>query len=276
MDNFVLTFVVFFVFKEIKVKIKNFIILTLIFGFVLTNNCFAHYGMVIPSDNMIMQNEKRDIELNLSFSHPFELNGMELVKPKKFLVVKDGKSHDLLGELAPLTIMDKSAWKMSYSVKSPGAYAFVMEPTPYWEPTEDIYIIHYTKTIVAAFGDDGGWDDEIGLKTEIVPLARPFGLYAGNLFQGIVKVDGKPVPHAKVAIEFYNQDKKIVAPTDFMSTQTIKADQNGVFSYCAPASGWWGFKAFNISDEKIRHKGEEKEIAIGAILWVKFEDWQKK
>ena len=45
------------------------------------------------------------------------------------------------------------------------------DPQPYWEPAEDAFIIHYTKTVVTAFGDDGGWDEEIGLKTEIVPLA---------------------------------------------------------------------------------------------------------
>jgi cobalt/nickel transport protein len=27
-----------------------------------------------------------------------------------------------------------------------------------------------------------------------VALSRPFGLYAGNVFQGIVKVDGNPIP----------------------------------------------------------------------------------
>jgi len=40
---------------------------------------------------------------------------------------------------------------------------------------------------VTAFGDDEGWDEEIGLKTEIVPLSKPFGLYAGNIFQGVGK-----------------------------------------------------------------------------------------
>lgn len=57
-----------------------------------------------------------------------------------------------------------------------------MEPKPYFEPAEDCYIIHYTKTVVSAFGLEG-WDRELGLKTEIVPLTRPFGLYAGNVFQ---------------------------------------------------------------------------------------------
>ncbi len=259
-----------------KFKLMNTAILTAIFVFVLSNNCFSHYGMVIPSDNMIMQSEKREIKLMLSFSHPFESIGMELLKPAGFYVVKNGKKQNLAEGLSPAMVMDKPAWTRMFSVKRPGAYTFVMEPVAYFEPGEDCYIIHTTKTIVAAFGDDGGWDEEIGLKTEIVPLSRPFGLYAGNLFQGIVKLDGKPVPYAEVEIEFYNQNNKATAPTDYMITQVIKADQNGVFSYCAPVAGWWGFAALNRSDKKMMHDGEKKDIELGAVIWVKFEAWQEQ
>ncbi|RLB58883.1 MAG: DUF4198 domain-containing protein, partial [Deltaproteobacteria bacterium] len=32
----------------------------------------AHFGMLIPSDSMVMQGEPRTVHLPLSFSHPFE------------------------------------------------------------------------------------------------------------------------------------------------------------------------------------------------------------
>ncbi len=38
----------------------------------------------------------------------------------------------------------------------------------------------------------------IGLKYEIVPLTKPFGLYTGNIFQGVVLKDGKPQANVKV------------------------------------------------------------------------------
>ena len=114
------------------------------------------------------------------------------------------------------------------------------------------------------------------MKTEIVPLSKPFGLYAGNAFQGIVKLYGKPVPYAEVEVEYYNIGKKMTAPTDYMITQTIKADQNGVFIYAAPVAGWWGFADLNTSDEKLVHDGEKKDIELGVVLWVKFETWQTK
>ena len=242
----------------------------------LGQTAFAHFGMLIPSDNMVMQNDDRTVTLQLSFSHPMEMVGMDLDKPNAVKVVTDDQQYDLLDGLKSIRVMDHSAWGLDYQIKRPGVYTFYMEPQPYWEPAEDVFIIHYTKTVVTAFGDDEGWDQEIGLKTEIVPLSKPFGLYAGNVFQGIVKFDGKPVPYAEVEVEFYNQDKRSQAPTDYMVTQTIKADQNGVFTYAAPKSGWWGFAALNEADFKLKtNTGEEKGVELGAVIWVHFEDWMQ-
>ena len=195
----------------------------------------------------------------LSFSHPFEGVGMELVKPAAFGVMARNKKEDLLGDLIEAKVMGQPAWQKSYKVKRPGVYVFYMEPEPYWEPAEDCYIIHYTKTVVTAFGNDEGWDGEIGLKTEIVPLAKPFGLYKGNVFQGIVKLDGKIVPYAEVEVEYYNENVKFEAPTEYMVTQAVKADQNGVFTYAAPRAGWWGFAALNGADYQLEHHGEKKD-----------------
>ena len=77
-------------------------------------------------------------------------------------------------------------------------------------------------------------------------------------------------------VEYYNKDRRAEAPTEYMVTQTIKADANGVFTYAVPRSGWWGFAALNTADEKLKHDGEEKEIEIGAVIWVRFHDWIEK
>ncbi len=256
-----------------KVKLLVLLVVMLL---MLTGTAFAHYGMIIPSDSMIMQSDSRTINLKLSFSHPFEGIDMELAKPKVFGVVANGFKQDLLEKLKKTQIMGHAAWKLDYKVKRPGVYMFYMEPTPYWEPAENVFIIHYTKTVVTSFGDDMGWDEEIGLKTEIVPLSKPFGLYTGNVFQGIIKLDGKPVPYAEVEIEYYNEDGRSEAPTDYMITQAIKADQNGVFIYAAPKAGWWGFAALNTADFKLKQNGEDKDVEIGAVIWVKFHDWMIK
>ena len=260
-------------FKKMTLKLTTLMAMLLMLTF--TPVCFAHFGMVIPSDNMVAQDDNRTVTLNLSFSHPFEGVGMELVKPKAVFMVKEGKTTNLLDSLTSSKVMDHPSYSVDVKLKRPGAHTFVMEPEPYWEPAEDCFIIHYTKTIVSAFGDDTGWDEELGLKTEIIPLTRPLGNYAGNVFQGIVKVDGKPVPYAEVEVEYYNEKMKAKAPADEMITQVVKADQNGVFTYAAPVAGWWGFAALNTSDKKMVHDGEKKDIELGAVIWVKFENWQE-
>ena len=243
-----------------------------IFTLLLLNssNGIAHFGMVIPSRSMVMQNDNRLIGVTLSFSHPFEMMGMDLVRPKKCSVFQNGKEESLIPLLKETSVMEHKAWKLSYKINRPGVYTFYMEPEPYWEPAEDCYIIHYTKTIIGAFGIEENWDKPVGLKTEIVPLSRPFGLYAGNIFQGIVMLDNKPAPYAEIEVEYFNPEKKVTAPNDYMITQVIKADSNGVFSYAAPVYGWWGFAALNSSDKKMMHSGEEKDVELGAVLWVEF------
>ncbi len=244
--------------------------------FLFSAQAFAHFGMIIPSDSMVMAEDNHTINISLSFSHPFEGNGMDMEKPELFFVMENSKQKDMTPKLAPSTVMDHKAWKASYAIKRPGVYVFCTEPKPYWEPMEDCFIIHYAKTVVAAFGIDDGWDAEVGLKTEIVPLSKPYGLYAGNLFQGVVKLDGRPVPYAEVEVEYYNKDKKAEAPTDYMITQTIKADGNGVFSYATPRSGWWGFAALNTADYKLKKDGIPKDVELGAVIWVEFQPWLEK
>ncbi|MGF1525489.1 MAG: DUF4198 domain-containing protein [Candidatus Competibacterales bacterium] len=234
---------------------------------------WAHYGMIIPGDAMVSQEDGRSVELILSFSHPFEEEGMVLERPVAFAVTIGENTSDLLGQLEPTTVMDQPGFRLEYPLERPGTYVFAMEPKPYWEPAEDAFIVHYTKTYVTAYGDDEGWDTELGLKTEIVPLSKPFALWAGNVFQGIVKLDGEPVPYAEVEVEFYNRGAEATVPDELMITQTIKADASGVFTYAPPAAGWWGFAALNTADHTLPHEGEEKAVELGAVIWVHFEPW---
>ena len=236
----------------------------------------AHFGMLIPSDSMVMQEDNRTVRVQVSFSHPFEGIGMEMAKPRMCRVMVNGNMLDLKDLLKTASVMGGTAWSLDYKIARPGVYTFLVEPEPYWEPAEDAFIVHYTKTVLTAFGDDEGWDQEIGLKTEILPLSKPYGLYAGNIFQGIVKLNGKPVPFAKVEVEYYNKDRQLTAPTEYMVTQTIKADANGLFSYAAPVAGWWGFAALNSADFTLKHDGEDKDVELGAVIWVQFHEIKLK
>ncbi|MCI5224446.1 MAG: DUF4198 domain-containing protein, partial [Candidatus Electrothrix sp. AR4] len=144
-------------------KIRT-VCLTMIFLACLAGETLAHFGMIIPSKN-ILTPKKKSVKLDLSFSHPFEIIGMELAKPKEFFMFTGGQKTNLLPALKPAKIMKHAGWTTEIPIKRPGVYSFVMEPTPYWEPAEDLHIIHYTKTVIAAFGDDQGWDEPVGIAT---------------------------------------------------------------------------------------------------------------
>lgn len=234
----------------------------------------AHFGMLIPSDSMVAPDEPRTLGLSVSFSHPFEGRGMPMERPARFGLSAGGRLFDLSAALQPATVMGAPAWQAAYRLRRPGAHTFFTTPQPYWEAAEACYILHYAKTVVAAFGDDAGWDTEIGLETEIVPLTRPFGLYAGNVFQGLVKLDGRPVPFAVVEVEYFNADGRAQAPAIDMRALTLKADPNGVFTYAVPAPGWWGFAALNTADYRLDRDGQPREVELGAVLWVRFDAWR--
>ena len=250
------------------------LLLMMILSSHIWNNADAHFQMIIPSDDIVSQEENKKVNLDVRFYHPFEGGGMSMEKPAQFGVMVGGGKLNLLDELKEVNLKDRAgetfkAFKAAYSIKNPGDHIFYVEPKPYWEPAEESFIVHYTKVIVNALGMEEGWDEEVGLKTEIVPLTRPYGLWAGNVFQGIVKVNGKAVPFAEVEVEYFNDEAKIKQPADPMITQVVKADGNGVFTYAMPKAGWWGFAALNTDENTMKHDGKEYPVEIGAVLWVK-------
>lgn len=254
-------------------KIGIFLV-TMILGLYISSIAEAHFQMIIPSDEMVSQTDSNKVNLDVRFYHPFEGQGMNIDKPVQFGVMIGDQKINLLNELKDIKLTDRegkkyTAFKTTYAIKNPGDHVFFVEPKPYWEPSEETFIIHYAKVIVNALGMEEGWDKEVGLKTEIIPLTRPYGLWAGNVFQGIVKLNGKPVPFAEVEVEFFNDAAKMKAPADPMVTQVVKADQSGVFTYAMPKAGWWGFAALSTDEKTMTHEGKEYPVEIGAVLWVK-------
>ena len=144
-----------------------------VFLIVTIPSSYAHFGMIIPSSNIIEQRDKT-VQLKLSFSHPFEGIGMNMVKPHKFYSTTGGSKTDLLQSLSSTTIMGHQSWQLTQKIQRPGVYSYIVEPEPYWEPVEDVHIIHYTKTTIAAFGDDHGWDTQVPIRTNQI---RRLGLY---------------------------------------------------------------------------------------------------
>ena len=95
-------------------------LLTVLLCLAFAAPALAHFGMLIPSDSMVMQKDPRTVKIEASFSHPFEMVGMALEKPKVLGVLVNGKKSSLLDHLKETKIMGQKAWKLDYPIKRPG------------------------------------------------------------------------------------------------------------------------------------------------------------
>lgn len=262
---------------------KVMLLLVAVMILALSVPAFAHFQMLYTPDSALTKGGK--INLKLVFTHPFEAgHTMNMGTPEEFFVVRKGKKKDLLGSLKPITwkslTNEGKAYEVSYKLRGMGDYVFCLVPAPYYEKSEDIYMQQITKAIVNVAGAPTDWDQEIGLPAEIAPLDKPYALWTGNVFRGVVKSAGKPVPFAEVEVEYLNhkplmdknmfaKEAKVEAPQDAFVTLTIKADANGVFAFGIPKAGWWGFSALGVGPKK-EYKG--KEFSQDAIIWIQARD----
>ena len=223
----------------------------------------AHFLTFLPNTDNVTDLKQTKIDFDISFIHPFEQSGMTMEKPEVFVNSKENKL--VLKETKKL---EHKAWSSSFEVKTPAVYKFFVQPQPYFEPAEEKFISHVPKLIISSFGLEDGWDESLGLKYEIIPMVKPFALYAGNLFQGKVLHDGKPASNVEVEVELYNEFG-LKAPSDAHITQVVKTDANGVFSFVMNHKGWWGFAAL-IEEGELKHSdGKMYPVENGALIWVK-------
>ncbi|WP_419764559.1 MAG: DUF4198 domain-containing protein [Arcobacter sp.] len=223
----------------------------------------AHFLTFLSNTDNVSTKDESNISFDISFIHPFEQSGMTMEKPKLFI-----NSLDKTLPLTQTKKLEHKAWKAEYKIKMPGVNKLFVQPQPYFEPAEEKFISHVPKLIISSFGLEDGWDEPIGLKYEIIPMTKPFGLYSGNLFQGKVLHDGKPAINVEVEVELYNEFG-LKAPSDAHITQVVKTDDNGVFSFVMNHKGWWGFAAL-IEEGEIKHSdGKSYPIENGALIWVK-------
>mgnify|MGYP003420629449 FL=1 len=235
----------------------------IIFLILTTLYANAHFLTFMANTDNIFNQKQTKVNFDISFVHPFEQTGMVMEKPEVFVNSKNNKLN-----LSETTKFNQKAWSSSYEIKTPGIYKFFVQPQPYFEPSEEKFISHVPKLIISSFGLEDGWDEPIGLKYEIIPLIKPFGLYAGNLFQGKVLHDGKAASNTEVEVELYNEFG-LKAPTDSHITQVVKTDDNGVFSFVMNHKGWWGFAALIEEGELKYSDGKMYKIENGALIWVK-------
>lgn len=248
----------------------------------LPGAAMAHFQSIYAETPIITR--PGDVPLRLIFWHPFE-NGhvMDMGPPKAFYMVHKGEKTDLADRLAPITFRGAENAAAAYSASVPvtraGDYVLVLDPAPYYEATEDIYIEQIAKAYLNRAELPTDWSDAQGLPTEIVPLNKPYDIVTGSTFSGRVLSAGQPVAGAEIEIEY-------IAAAPVMDTNTAAApstkplpggtltaitDANGTFTFGIPKAGWWGFAALGVGPEKTF---EGKELSQDAVIWVYAQDME--
>jgi len=233
--------------------------------FALQGIASAHFLMLIPDSDV--KEHSRVIHLWTEFTHPAEGGPTMHYQIEKSGAFIGGRVFPLHWKKELVPAMPGSdemveKYETTFTVFRPGVYQFFVEQKPYYEPAEEKYIQQIAKVYVETFGLEEGWQKPVGLRVEIVPLTRPFGLWEGNTFKGRVLINGKPAPNVRVEIEYYNKNR-VRYPNDALITQVVRTDDQGYFVYTVPWSGWWGFSA--ITDGGT-YKG--KPLELDAVLWI--------
>jgi len=256
---------------------KKFVASTIAAGFLATV-AMAHFQINYTPNTAL--DKPQDIEMIQAFTHPFaDEHTMDMAGVEEFYVINRGKKTDLKESMKPITFKGNTnsgkGYAITYPAKRMGDHLFVLTPTPYFEPNEDAYIQQITKTIVNVAGMPTDWDEELGLKAEIVPLTKPYAIWEGGTFTGIVKSNGEAVPYAEIEVEYLNADidmkkkkmkkLKYEAPQDSFVTMTIKANKDGEFTFGIPKAGFWGFAALGVGPDD-EYNG--KELSQDAVIWV--------
>ena len=240
----------------------------LVLSLLMPGAALAHFQEILPQTDILPETGDHTVQLDLVFTHPMEGGPvMNMAAPVRVGVVSPTGRQDLKAALRRIDRDGKSAYTLSHKLNAPGDYVYYVEPAPYWEPAEGKMIIHYAKVVVD-LGAGAGWDKMAGLPVEIEPLSRPYGLWTGNVFRGIVRRDGKPVPFAEIEVEWVN-DGTLSAPSDPFVTQVIKADALGQFSYGLARAGWWGFAALVDGKPSKNPQGKMVPTELGGLIWVK-------
>lgn len=245
--------------------------LTLLFGAAVAHGRFLE---LVPSVDMVSGNAPQKVVLTAVLAPSGGKDGVpDMGGPERLVVLHHGRQDDLTASLSPAMIGERPGYQAGYAVENPGDHVFALAWSPYWEPAGEKMIAHYAKVVVNGFGRQEGWDEPVRFPVEIDPLVRPYGLWTGNTFQGMVKRGGRPVPFADVEVKFLNRDGRAAIPAGPLAIQRLKSDIHGVFTYTMPRRGWWGFAARVEGDELTEGPDGTRVVAeLVGLVWVRCTD----
>ncbi len=182
---------------------------------------------------------------------PFQGIIYDLKPPKAFINTPDGKTDSV--SLSRIQIKDyqtgvkRYAFLVTYTpVKKGDHYLCLISQETYLPELSEVWQ-ELTK-VPLHVEEENSWDRAIGLKLEIIPLTRPYGLMSGQLFRGKLLYEGRPASEVLLQITHYHG---FFIPRDTIPRDTfgnpdyplmylsVKTDENGYFSVSLNQPGWW-------------------------------------
>ncbi len=182
---------------------------------------------------------------------PFQGIIYDLKPPKAFINTPDHQT-------APVTLSRIQIKDYQTGLKR---YAFLLTFTPIKKGDHYLCLIsqeHYLPELNEVWQEftkvplhveeESSWDRPVGLKLEIIPLIRPYGLMSGQIFRGKLLYEDRPAPGVLIQITRYHGVfiPRNAIPRDAFGNPnyplmylSVKTDENGYFSVSLNQPGWW-------------------------------------
>jgi len=212
-------------------------------------------------------------------SEPFQGVIYDLKAPQALIYAPDKKPR--LVALRRIKILDHAsgkkrfAWQAHFVPDTPGDYYLVLHSEPtlvsglpeVWEEWVKVPLhVEQSKS----------WARPLGLRVEIVPSVRPYGLMAGTSFSARVFFEGRPASRVRLQMVPFtgvyltlkelpqDENGRLDIPLMYLDLLT---DEQGGFTVSFPHPGWWLLSAV-IPIGQYRLGQEQFPFYLRASLWL--------
>jgi cobalt/nickel transport protein len=232
----------------------------------------GHYSMLLPDKHSVKKGET--VTFTYQWGHPFEHQLFDAPEPVLLSVsTPDGKRIDLRKSIERITLPGAegkkvTAYRFRFTPEERGDYTFRLTTPPIWME-EDKEFLSDRVSVVLHVQTEKAREEPV-FANMIMPLTRPYGLRPGMVFQAALtnlkRPQGGPRP-LPVEIERYNAAPPKELPSEEYITRTVRADDNGVFTFTLTEPGWWCMTGqYGIG--KKEHQGNTYPMRQRATFWV--------
>ncbi len=239
----------------------------------------AYFLVVVQENGPGYASVGEEVKWLLFRGEPFQGIVRDLLPPKAFMVLPNGKSEPVALSIANIkdyaTGKERRGYRPHYTPTQKGDYYLCLVSTPAFVQEIGEVWQEFTK-IALHVNTETAWQRPVGLKAEIVPLSRPYGLESGALFRGCVLFQGKPVKDALIQATLYHG---IFIPSEDLPSNpkgqidfarmypSVRTDANGLFALTLNQPGWWLISA-RLPQGYSTLGGQKFPFIIRASLWL--------